>query len=95
MNAFLYSKSKVHGPPIDAVVRSLEKGPQMGNVYIKPKPQRYDPKLILPNLKFPNKFASFTRHKLQERSATTAFWDRALPCIQHKWFEESNVLNHF
>lgn len=81
-------KYKVHGEPIAAVMRNVEGGEQMGDSF-KISHLKYDSSLILPKLKFPNKYNCFTRHKKNnERTPESVFWDRALPKIKKMWEEE-------
>jgi hypothetical protein len=74
-----------------AVLRDMQSGSQMGDpcTYRDERP-RYDSKLILPTLKFPNAYNCYTRHKSKQRTPQTAFWDRVLPILNKRWREESN-----
>lgn len=59
----------------------------------KLKQPRYEPDLILPQLKFPNKYNCYTRFKNKERTPQAVYWDRVLPQINKVWQEEKNKSN--
>jgi len=47
----------------------------------------YDPKLILPKLPFPNKSAAYSRHRRTDRTARSAYLDRADEMMKRRKYE--------
>lgn len=70
-------------------MRKIEEGPQMADSF-NIKHLKYDPSLVLPQMKFPNKYNCYTRHRVKnERTPDSAYWDRVLPKIKKQWQEEA------
>lgn len=64
-------------------LRDTDPGLQMGDKVKKAEPH-YDSRLILPQLPYPNKQTSYTRHRRKDRSVESAFWDRVLPKLSDR-----------
>ncbi|CAF0716745.1 unnamed protein product [Brachionus calyciflorus] len=77
------SLNQIHGYERALNLREVDKGLQMGDKVKKADPH-YDPNLILPRLKFPNKFNGYSRYRNKDRSIESAFWDRVLPKLSDR-----------
>ena len=60
----------------------------MGDL-VRKKDLRYNPKLILPRLEFPNKYNAYTRFK-STNDADDAYWERLIPALNKEW--KKNIL---
>lgn len=60
----------------------------MGDLVKKREP-RYEPKLLLPRLAYPNKYTSYTRFPIMSEGAEDNFWSRLIPAFN----EECNEYN--
>lgn len=64
----------IHGPQ---VFYRRETGANTKKDYEEVRHLQYDSELILPKLPFPNKYAAYSRHRRTDRSARSAYMDRA------------------
>lgn len=65
----------ITGPGLQVVQRDVEPGSNLS--HSSPRPQSWDKKLVLPKYPFPNKIHAFSRHRRIDRSARSAFLERA------------------
>ena len=84
-----YSKSLVHGLADGDCLRTFENDHQMGDL-VKKKEPKYEPKLLLPRLEYPNKYTAYTRFQVANEGAEENFWGRLVPSFNEecKKYEE-------